>query len=272
MSNRVLVEQHNNRIKKGIEVMKKFKKLSMMALGLAATLTIGTATAMADSVTKESVSSFIPDGCKTIVDESGNEYVVPVVADNDVTVYCCSATAEEAESLPELFKTICDDSGVKYVVPVQFDFSTDDMTLIKETETIEDNLRIIDRFYEKQIAIQSVSDYEYKEVVAHRYICGNGESYGELYLTMSVYGWFKYNQETAYVVSASEKYEETEAGKGCYIGKNKFAQYSDCGGYWGGNKYAWVDYNIAMKLEDGQQRNFGLWVEVNSKGVVREGT
>lgn len=252
--------------------MKKFKKISMLALGLATVLTISTAMAMADSAPAESISSFVPSGCKTIVDESGNEYVVPIASANSTVAFNCGIPTEEAKSLPEIFKTIYDDSGVEYIVPVQFDFSTDDMTLIKETETVEDGLRIIDRFYEKEIATQSDSDYEYKRRTAERFICGNGESYGTLYLQMRLDVTFRYNGTTAGVVTASNGHKETESGKGCYMGLNHFNQYSNCGGYWGGNKYAWVDYNIAIKLENGQQKDFGLWIEVNSKGVVREGT
>ncbi len=215
--------------------MKTLSKIAMISLSTAAVLTIGT-TAAASSI-KDA-----PTETSTVKEASAVEYVF--------------ATGEVYEN------------GQTIALGID-DISTDDMTLISESESVEDGLRIVDKVYVKDISNASASR-RVQEITRQRTVYDTGESAGEPYVTMYVSGIFTSDGSTAYVSSPGHWYAETEKGKGSYIRDKKYTYESDTGGFFG-NKYAFIEYIATIRIGNGQQRDFRLWVDVDSTGAVHIG-
>lgn len=230
MHDRALGEQHNNKIKKGFEIMKKIKKLSMMALGLAAVLTVGAATASATTV-NDSIALDSPL-------EFGEVYIDPL------------------------------DGGVRPMTPEEL--SLDGMTLIEETETVEDGLRIVDRIYMSEASDNdTIPLNKATAVTRERAIFDTGSSYGTLLLTMRVNAIFTPDGETVYLMVPGRSHIETGAGKGSYVREKSFCFGDDQGSNaFFGNKYAYVENVIVAKV-NGVEKEYSLYLEVNRNGTIK---
>ena len=211
--------------------MKKLKKLSIIALSLAAVLTVGAATASATTVDDS-----------TVLDSPlkfGEIYEGPFGTPRAVT--------------PE-------------------DFSVDGMTLIEETETIEDGLRIVDKTYVSNVSNDTIPLNQPTFVTRERSIYDTGSTYGTLLVQMCVGGTFTADGTTAIVESAGKYNALSPAGKDSFVRVKSFIYASDQGSnaFWG-NKYAYVEEVITVKI-NGVEKDFSLYLEVNRNGTIKVST
>lgn len=186
------------------------------------------------------------------------------------TTNAMAAGNYEASDLPlEFGEVYIDplDGGVRPMTPEEL--SLDGMTLIEETETIEDGLKIVDRIYMSEASDNDTIPLNKSTYVAkERAIFDTGSSYGTLLLTMRVNAIFTPDGETVYLTVPGRSRVETEAGKGSFVREKAFSYKDDQGSnaFWG-NKYAYVE-NVIIAKVNGVEKEFRLWLDVNRKGEV----
>ena len=229
--------------------MKKFKKLIVSAFGVLMALSAVASSAFATSADNRSRAS-VQDG---IVERQ------PMSELPDISEMTLVGTAENTEG------------DLRIVVDVyEKELSEEDQIMVQNSLR-ERGMLLNDDQIDVQNATQGASGSKIIEARMKVYNSASQSSIQlmEMYVG-GVFFWME-DRNDVYIVQPYEpKYTKLVSQLYPSINEKSFTRENNQGGYWGGNRYAYMEYVVGMKKSaDEKEISCSLYLEVNVKGVRR---